>query len=138
MTATTVGARKLRLSGYDQCRAQPSRYPSPSPTPKSRANGTSSDIFLAMIGPTAMHAIRLSVPSSSQAPIYFLPFLVGSDWPLPASMSAPLPEHLLLSRYSDCGREQHKMPFQRLSRPIEHGTLFRKAGLKHVLHLNRF
>src|ERR1700722_1566070 len=25
MTATTVGARKLRLSGYDQCRALPSR-----------------------------------------------------------------------------------------------------------------
>ncbi len=30
------------LSGYDQCRAAPSRYPPPSPTPKS-ANGMSTD-----------------------------------------------------------------------------------------------
>jgi hypothetical protein len=52
----------LKESETDQWKAVPRRYPPPSPTPNRTANGSA--IRRLMIGPTAMHAMRLSVPSS--------------------------------------------------------------------------
>ena len=49
-------------AGTDQWNAEPSRKPAPSPTPKSRASGIARR--RPMIGPTAILAIRLSIPSS--------------------------------------------------------------------------
>jgi hypothetical protein len=52
----------LKESETDQWKAVPRRYPPPSPTPNRMASGIA--MRLLMIAPTAMHAIRLSVPSS--------------------------------------------------------------------------
>src|SRR5580658_10012696 len=64
--STPVSTTLLTLSETDQWKADPSRNPAPSPTPNSRASGTAAR--RPMIGPTAIHAIRLSTPSRSQEP----------------------------------------------------------------------
>src|SRR5580658_7275701 len=65
----------LKEPEIDQWKAVPRRYPPPSPTPNRMANGIA--MRLPMIGPTAMHAIRLSVPSSRN-PMLGPPGLAGT------------------------------------------------------------
>ena len=59
---TDVAMKLLTESETDQWKAVPRRYPPPSPMPNSTAKGIAKRLL--MMAPTAMHAIRLSVPSS--------------------------------------------------------------------------
>src|SRR5580704_14902928 len=78
----------LKEPEIDQWKAVPRRYPPPSPTPNRMANGSA--IRRLMIGPTAMHAIRLSVPSSRKP-------MVGPfrDWREPCSGGQHVPSTTL-------------------------------------------
>jgi hypothetical protein len=60
MVRTDVVMKVLKESETYRWKSVPRSYPPPSPTPNRMANGNA--IRRLMIGPTAMHAMRLSVP----------------------------------------------------------------------------